>query len=204
MLRLRNLIPNPQQILATPGSDDSARFNLYAPYVKSLNVYGTKLHYYKIIDWRPLCLQRRRGSLLPNLHSLIIHTSCDSHGLDQLMWISVFNSSSLGEYKVVPNNLLGQPPVVSHTAASVILQAILAVHPRLRKLAFFPSIDRGSDTGDGENNLLAHLWRRPFEHWLKSAGELEEITSTLALVQRASIKVISTLQHLESLTLYWV
>jgi hypothetical protein len=202
MLQKRKLILNQQQILATPGSEDFARFNLYAPYIKSLNVYGTKLHYYTLIGWRPLLIQRQTGALLPNLLSLIIHTSCDSHGLDQLMWISVFKSSSLVEYQVIPGDLLGQPPVVSHIAASVILQTILGEHPRLRKLAIFPSAERGTDADDGENNLLTFLWRRPFEQWLKDTEELEEITSTLALVRSAPIKVISTLPCLKSLTLY--
>ncbi|KAG8682930.1 hypothetical protein FRC08_014642, partial [Ceratobasidium sp. 394] len=78
------------------------RFDLYAPFVRSLDIYGLSYDYTKLSGWWTLTSRNRRQPLLPNLHTLVIQSSCNTHGPDQAMWIQALGSSSLLDLMITP------------------------------------------------------------------------------------------------------
>ncbi|KAG8792089.1 hypothetical protein FRC12_007200 [Ceratobasidium sp. 428] len=127
--------PEPREVslLDTVRSSNAfARFDVYAPYVKSLDVYGNKRKRFKITGWKVLIARSRNHVLLPNLHTLVTQTSCDSHGPDQIMWVAAFNSPSLVNLLIAPSEL-GGGPAISYEAASVVMRTISPQISKLRK-----------------------------------------------------------------------
>ncbi|KAG8718682.1 hypothetical protein FRC08_004684 [Ceratobasidium sp. 394] len=88
---------------------DFARFNIYAPFVRRLRVYGRTARYFKG-ERRRICTQwARQGTLLPNVTSVTLLTSDLYPDSESLFWFDLFLIPSLQELSV-------QPVARNHTA----------------------------------------------------------------------------------------
>ncbi|KAG8737489.1 hypothetical protein FRC10_008110 [Ceratobasidium sp. 414] len=181
--------------------DPFPRFDIYAPHVRSLNVYGHERNYFKVSGWRVLISHAQERVLLPNLHTLTIQTSCDRHGPDQPMWVGAFASPSLVNLLVVPGGG-SDPATVSYSAAAFILDSLMTHRPKLQKLGLFPNLAIGDFGGEGESGLLAFLPGDPFYEYLDGTSSLRHLSSTLAWFQREALPILGQLPHLETMSIY--
>ncbi|KAG8702525.1 hypothetical protein FRC08_003438 [Ceratobasidium sp. 394] len=199
------IIGNPPEEIDLVGSSQFEhpfrRFDIYAPHVRSLDVYGHEGNYFKISGWTVLISHARQRALLPNLHTLTIRTSCDLHGPDQPMWVGAFASPSLVNLLVIPGDPLNLP-TISYSAASFILGSLMTHCPRLQKLGLFPSVVIGDFGGEGESGLLAFLSREPFYKYLDGVTSLRHLSSTLAWFRPEALPVLGQLPHLETMSIY--
>ncbi|KAG9074560.1 hypothetical protein FS749_013860 [Ceratobasidium sp. UAMH 11750] len=176
-----------------------ARFDLYRSYIKNLNIYGPKNKLFKVTGWKILIARAQRQALLPNLQTLSIQTTCNSHGPDQPMWVGAFSTPSLVNLLIAPSDL-SLAPTVSYPAASMILKSLIMHHPKIERLGLFPDSNLGRDGSDGGNNLLAFLSGRPFYEYIGYATGLRHLSCTLAWFKEKPLQVLGHLPHLESIT----
>ncbi|KAG8682864.1 hypothetical protein FRC09_016481, partial [Ceratobasidium sp. 395] len=181
--------------IASSSHVDFSRFEIYAPYVRRLSVYGPGPvgHYYQVDGWEHLILRAQQRPLLPNLLSIILQSSCDGHGSDQLLWIKTFISPSLINIQATPHSV-SSPPCVTSLMADVIMDSIAERCPRLFRLSIFPS--RGPK--QEENNLLGYLRRRPYRESLRALPMLMELTCSVTMLED-SFSVISSMPQLRRL-----
>ncbi|KAG8760485.1 hypothetical protein FRC12_009567 [Ceratobasidium sp. 428] len=192
--------PNVNIAWVAERSHPFTRFDIYAPYVKSLDVYGRKRKHFKVIGWKVLITRARNQALLPNLHTLIIQTSCDSHGPDQPMWAAAFASPSLVNLSIIPSKP-GETPTISWAAASVLMKHVLPFASKLQKIGLFPDDDVGSYIKDGESHFLAMLSEDPFYEYVRSATNLRHLSGSLAWTDDKSLLILGQLPYLETITL---
>ncbi|KAG8702523.1 hypothetical protein FRC08_003436 [Ceratobasidium sp. 394] len=177
------------------------RFEIYAPYVKSLDVYGRKRKLFDVSGWKVLISRAQQQVLLPNLHTLTIQTLCDSHGPDQLMWIETFASPALTNLLIVPS-VPSEAPTISYAAASSIMKTLKPHLPRLQRLSLFPDYEVGGYADKGESNFLALLSGNPFHTYMADATSLRHLSGTLAWTDSESLLILAQLPHLETITIH--
>ncbi|KAG8702524.1 hypothetical protein FRC08_003437 [Ceratobasidium sp. 394] len=179
------------------------RFDFYAPYVKSLDVYGRKEKFFKVFGWKVLISRAQKQLLLPSLHTLAIRTSCGAHGPDQPMWIGAFASPSLVNLRVSFEYIdASNHPTISYPAASMIMKSVVAHHPKLERLGVFPYYEKGMHGEEGESNLLAFLSGNNFYEYVADLTSLREISGTLAWFNDEALLLLGELPHLETLAAY--
>ncbi|KAB5589448.1 hypothetical protein CTheo_7102 [Ceratobasidium theobromae] len=197
--------PNCKKIVIGMASStvDFTRFDIYAPYVRRLNIYGSSAQYYQVSGWSPLVLRANSKTLLPNLLSIVIQSAHDDHGPDQVMWIRAFASPSLLTIQAIPGRPNSRtPPRVSPSAASVILDIIAGCCPRLMRLSLFVSEALPLDKHDGENNMLCFFWKRPYYEYLRAFPALFELTCCVFMLEPDPLRLIASLPHLSRLSVY--
>ncbi|KAG9080177.1 hypothetical protein FS749_008104 [Ceratobasidium sp. UAMH 11750] len=183
-------------------SNPFLRFNVYAPHVKSLDVYGRNRKLFKVKGWTVLISHARRRVLLPNLHTIILQPGFDdSYGPDQAMWIGAFASPSLVNLLITPSNPFAVP-TVSYAAASFVLKHVTAHCPALQRLGLFPSKEMGGFGEEGESSFLAFLFEEPFYQYVAGVTGLRHLSGTLAWFEDTSLKIIGRLPHLETISIY--
>ncbi|KAG8792088.1 hypothetical protein FRC12_007199 [Ceratobasidium sp. 428] len=192
--------PDVNIVWAFERSHPFTRFDIYAPYVKSLDIYGRKRKHFKVLGWKVLITRARNQALLPNLHTLIIQTSCDSHGPDQPMWVAAFASPSLVNLSIVPSEP-GETPTISWAAASVLMKHVLPFASKLQKIGLFPDDDVGNHANNGESHFLAMLSEDPFYEYVRSATNLRHLSGSLAWTDDKSLLILGQLPYLETITL---
>ncbi|KAG9086189.1 hypothetical protein FRC06_003233 [Ceratobasidium sp. 370] len=182
--------------IASSSHVDFSRFDIYAPYVRRLNVYGPGPvgHYYQVDGWDHLIVRAQQKPLLPNLLSIILQSSCDEHGPDQLVWIKTFICPSLINIQATPHSV-SSPPCISPLMADVILDAVAERCPRLFRLSLFPSRTLKYE----ENNLLGYLRRRPYYESLRALPTLVELTCSTMMLESDSLRIVSSLPQLHRL-----
>ncbi|KAG9080191.1 hypothetical protein FS749_008089, partial [Ceratobasidium sp. UAMH 11750] len=98
---------------ASSSSVDFSRFDIYAPYVRILRVYGPgNGSYYRVEGWKHLAVRTQQRLLLPRLSSIVIQSSKSDAKSNALLWIKTFISPSLRSIQVVPDTIKS-PPCVS-------------------------------------------------------------------------------------------
>lgn len=188
---------------------DFSRFDIYAPFVRRLNVYGMTVQHYQVSGWHPLNRRSQSRPLLPNLVSLNLQAASDISGLDQIMWIQTFLSPSLVNIQVAPV-LPGSPqgstfsytPRISPLATSVILQSIVERCPKLMRLSLFMSEALVGDPHDGETPLLSCMWKKPFYEHLHDLPLLTELTCTTLMLEHDSLGVLGSIPQLRRLIVH--
>ncbi|KAG8760484.1 hypothetical protein FRC12_009566 [Ceratobasidium sp. 428] len=176
------------------------RFDVYAPHVKTLDVYGSRREHFKIVGWKVLIARARKQALLPNLHTLVTRTSCGSHGPDQLMWVEAFNSPSLINVLITPDKP-GMAPTISYEAASAIMRTIEPQVSNLRNIGLFPDYRVGDHSHDGESTFLALLSGDPFYMYIRGASSLQHLSGSLGWMNEEPILILGQLPCLETITI---
>ncbi|KAG9086341.1 hypothetical protein FS749_003698 [Ceratobasidium sp. UAMH 11750] len=182
--------------IASSSSVDFSRFDIYAPYVRRLNVYGPGPvgNYYQVDGWDHLIVRAQQKPLLPNLLSINLQSLCDGHGPDQLVWIKTFISPSLIHIQATPHSVCS-PPCISPLMADVILDAVAERCSRLFRLSLLPSRTLKYE----ENNLLGYLRKRPYYESLRALSTLVELTCTTMMFEKDSLCVLGSLPQLHRL-----
>ncbi|KAG8737488.1 hypothetical protein FRC10_008109 [Ceratobasidium sp. 414] len=176
------------------------RFDLYAPLVRSLDIYGPAYDYVKLSGWWTLISRNRRQPLLPNLLTLGIRSLCHTHGPDQAMWIQALASPSLLNLMITPTTFAG--PTVSYPMASFILKSAVDLCPNLRFLGLFPDANLGDIGQDAESHFLMLLSHEPFYNHLAGLGRLRGLAGTTAWFNKKPLGILSRVPHLEFLAIY--
>ncbi|KAG9091023.1 hypothetical protein FS749_000120 [Ceratobasidium sp. UAMH 11750] len=184
-------------------SNPFSRFDVYAPHVKSLDVYGRNRQVFKVTGWAILVSRAHQRVLLPNLHTIVIQTKPreDSFGPDQAMWIGAFASPSLINLLITPSRPR-VAPTVSYAAASFILRSVMVHRPALRRLGLYPHMEIGNFGEEGESSFLAFLSGAPFYQYVAGVTSLRHLSGILAWFEDEALKVIGQLTHLETISIY--
>ncbi|KDN33977.1 hypothetical protein RSAG8_12936, partial [Rhizoctonia solani AG-8 WAC10335] len=183
---------------------DFTRFDIYAPLVKSLDLYGDSKHSYDFSGWSTL--NQRQSPLLPHLSSLTMRGTCGSRGSgDQLLWTTLLASSTLREVRTVssgkkrPNPLLVAPVV-----ASLLLSKITHQCPDLQVLSIFPepSLTSTGSYKEGIFETFLTFSQPPFQHYLAQSRQLRELASTGLILQSDVLPIVASLPRLVHLEIF--
>ncbi|KAF8599984.1 hypothetical protein BDV93DRAFT_608918 [Ceratobasidium sp. AG-I] len=187
-------------------ADPFSRYDLYAPHVRSLNIYGSQREEFKVSGWSLLINRAQQKSLLPNLRSLIIESPAKSYvgrsyPNNQLMWTLAFTSPALVILSVPPTTA-SILPAISYRMASAILKSVTQYCTGLQELSLFPDSMLGRHQDDGENSLLMFISGDPFYQYLVGANQLRHLSGTMAWLRPEPLLVLGKLPLLESITIY--
>ncbi|KAG8711772.1 hypothetical protein FRC09_020411 [Ceratobasidium sp. 395] len=174
------------------------RFDLYAPHVKHLDVYGPTGVIFKVTGWKVLVARSQRRLLLPNLQTTTIMTTCNSSGPCQPMWVGTFSSPSLVNLEITADNL-SNAPTISYHAASFIMKSLTAHCPKIKRLGLFPYSIDGDHAEDAESSLLAFLSGDKFYEYVSTLTSLIHLSCTFAWLQVPALRILGRLPHLESI-----
>ncbi|KAG9083031.1 hypothetical protein FRC07_014033, partial [Ceratobasidium sp. 392] len=178
------------------------RFDIYAPFVKSLDIYGPSNDFFNTTGWWPLVLRNRQQTLFPKLHTLSIKTSCNPHEHIQLgMWIQALASPSLVNFLVLPIRT-DKGPIVSYPMAAFMLKSAQKLCPNLKSLSLFPDSNEGDIGFDGESPFLMLLAEEPFYSYLPGLHDLRSFSSSIAWFGEEALGVLSRMPNLERLVIY--
>ncbi|KAG8681340.1 hypothetical protein FRC08_015702 [Ceratobasidium sp. 394] len=180
------------------------RFNFYAPFVRRLNIYGKRAVRFGIRGWTYLMRLSTRQTLLPNLVSLDMTTSC-KYGWDLALWVRLFASSSVVNVLLIPNpfeTAVG----ISYPVAATILKYLIEHCPHLRNVCLFPDKEAShAEIYDSKgDSLAALLYDQPFHHYLLPTLGIRQLSCSLSVLENENLKALSQLPHLERLTVHAV
>ncbi|KAG8791097.1 hypothetical protein FRC12_010147 [Ceratobasidium sp. 428] len=173
-------------------------FNVYAPFVTQLRVYGRVIRCFRGERRRACITRARQGSLLPNLTSVTILTSDPYHDSESLLWIDLLASPALLKLYIKPltNNTTAW---VSYLATSNILGNILTTAPAIEELEIYP-LDIIKLPRIGRATKL-ELWSPSLHRRFCSFTQLRRITSSICLLSNRGLATLSALPGLESLSI---
>ncbi|KAG9074771.1 hypothetical protein FS749_013641 [Ceratobasidium sp. UAMH 11750] len=179
------------------------RFNIYAPFVKHLEICGISGDNGKIPNLDGLIALSNQQILLPNLVSLTITPCSTICYWNWIFWIRIFACESLADVVATPSSP-SVVPEVSHLATSVALKWIVDRCPRLESLSLYPSqkVKNIAHIKPEVHKLLAPLYERPFHHYLLPTLGIRQLSCSLAVLGKDGLKALSMLPHLERLTVY--
>ncbi|KAF8604317.1 hypothetical protein BDV93DRAFT_555590 [Ceratobasidium sp. AG-I] len=177
---------------------DFSRFDVYAPWVRYLRVYGRTSKYLRG-EYRRRCAQRsQQSSLFPKLESITMHTSDLHHDSDALVWVDILAAPTLAELRVVPIEKVGATAFVSFTATTKLSQALSESGPNIKRLEFYPSSAVNNSDDDEISDML---WKSLLGKSFESFVGLREITSSVLLIDRGGLAILGALPCLEKLLL---
>ncbi|KAG8717098.1 hypothetical protein FRC09_014751 [Ceratobasidium sp. 395] len=191
-------------INSQPAALDFSRLQLYAPYVKSIEIHRTNS--LVTSNWSVLNSALDQRPLLPNLQSLAIHGPRPRVQLYVPLyvdWISWFASPSLTSFVFVS---LEEGLDIDHPTppleVSIILQAILEGRPELERLVLPHCSSRLGVESEHATKLLGRWQAQAPEQYLRQLHSLRELEGSMVLLTLSFLQVISCLPRLQSLRLY--
>lgn len=204
---IRTAIPGKRtNILRTcvPSNPDFTRFNIYAPLVKALNIYGCSDHPYEFTNWK--ALTSREAPLLPKLLSLTIKFARSLGGYDdQILWITTLLSPSLREIRAMPAQLSKhhtRTPAIPPLLVALMLKKVVPQCPHLKVLSIFPDPNVDEDQAEKPLSTFLSMSEPPFHYYLAQAQQLCELTSNEQILKHDVLLVIGSLPQLARLEIY--
>ncbi|KAJ1305888.1 hypothetical protein OPQ81_010608 [Rhizoctonia solani] len=204
----------PLTVMRFPGSFNLSRFNIYAPYIRELEINST-LHIDEYDNWDGFLAFTRSRNLLPNLERIRMVPSPSSPfeaiapiGGDTIKWATAFLSTSLRALWIAPDPRLYEVEIAStHFTwttlddARSLLQLAFWKCPMLDTLAILPG-----DLTVQKTRLISDVrgrfseYRPPFPLFPPFRNLRTLITSPSCLEPK-SFGVLSTMPSLESLSI---
>jgi hypothetical protein len=178
---------------------DLTRFKMYAPFVKSLEIYGEHARNYETTNWQALAAYAKNTTLLPNLVRLTLTAPFPISSRNQLLWIRTFLGPSLLEIQVI--KMGSSFPSVSFPVASCLLKHISSISPRVQRFSIF--IEPEASHGPEEDSVMMGFWEPPLHGYFKNLLALQELTCTEIILQPEAFPSITQLPLLERLEI-WV
>ncbi|KAG9102658.1 hypothetical protein FRC07_010185 [Ceratobasidium sp. 392] len=174
---------------------DFTRFDVYAPFIRKLRVYGRTDRYFKG-ERRRICTRRaREGALLPNLTSVTLLTSDLAPGSAALFWLDLFLKPSLRELSVKPAAKT-ETAWVSYSVAAGILEKLITTCSAVERLELYPRDIAGDDSNTGSGELL------PLgPHDIGLCTHLRSVTIGTCILSHGGFAALGALSQLQSLTL---
>ncbi|KAG9094913.1 hypothetical protein FRC06_010346, partial [Ceratobasidium sp. 370] len=186
--------------ISLDGSSNFERFDIYAPFVKHLDVYGKRRKHFKLSEWHTLFRRARKGPLLPNLVSLTLNATDFYFAVDQMLWISAFASPSLLRFTPI-HVRHSEMSLISSLAASIILKTLNERSPHIQSLGLYPQREIGPGQADGESCLLNMMWPGPFLPYLQSLSNLRSLSTSLWTIVGDGLLVLGGLPQLGNLVI---
>lgn len=184
---------------------DFARFLLYTPHVKHLEIFQSeKDEDHAINEWEKLVLLSGDIQLLPNLRSLTLtkRSSPSRQTHFETPWLASFIHPPLQVLRTIM--LDGQnPPTISFPGGSFLLRTLGSTCLDLRSLEIYPT--RGQELSLRDQQILAQLEEaeegpecfRP----LSGLTALRSLATTVSALQQTGLDILSHLPQLEHLEL---
>ncbi|KAG8773597.1 hypothetical protein FRC12_002446 [Ceratobasidium sp. 428] len=176
------------------------RFDIYAPFVRQLRVYGRTARYFKG-ERRRICTRRaEEGMLLPSVTSVTLLTSDLDTDSAAVFWLDLFLMPSLRELNVKPATKTSTA-WVSYSVASKILGQLTTTCSDIERLEFYPKeITRdGGERGVYDvASRLALFSPRDF----CSCTQLRRVTSSISILSDGGLSALSGLPRLYYLSLH--
>ncbi|KAG9123956.1 hypothetical protein FRC07_013368 [Ceratobasidium sp. 392] len=174
---------------------DFTRFDMYAPFVKQLRVYGRTARYFKG-ERRRICIHRaQEGVLLPNLTSVTLLTSDLTPDSAALFWLDLFLTPSLRELRIQPA-VMTETAWVSYSVASDILEKLITTGSVVESLELYPRHTTGdySSTDSGKPLPLD-----PYDVGL--CTQLRSVTIGTCILSHGGFAALGSLPQLQRLAL---
>lgn len=186
------------QTIILPDQPDLTRFNIYAPWVRRLEIFGGGCSQ-DIRNSGPLLNILTGRPLLPNLRILTTHIGAEISSKDLLWFINLCFSPTLVEIRTILHKR-GLPSRISPAAAPGFLQNIRNTCPQIEILEFYPE-----DSEYGSNLTGVETYYIPGNEYritLASFSNLRSFTSTMYILQPETFSVLGNLPNLESLGIH--
>ncbi|KAG8768997.1 hypothetical protein FRC12_005227 [Ceratobasidium sp. 428] len=176
-------------------SADFSRFDMYAPYVRSLEVHSNTL----ASPWKTLLLRSKQRPLLQHLSSLTIWQEDHENPINkELMWMSVFLTQSLTSIRIRASSGTWIRPICG---ASVLLNIIVTSSPQVKYLTL-PAISEGTEEADSEYCLLNLLPDRPVAESFRALSNLRLLTVSFWIFRNGSLQALGSLPRLKILRIF--
>ncbi|CAE6443324.1 unnamed protein product [Rhizoctonia solani] len=178
----------------TRSKPDLSRYDIYAPWVQELEIYGG--YYQEIADSNSFLTLLGGRPPLPNLRRLTAYTIAPIDGQDLMDFFNMFISPSLTELRtIIPNEGLPQISGCSVPPLSVpkFLEKIQKTCPQIHVLEFYPE-DRYAS-----NRSQRYIPSNESRSILSSFLNLRSFSSTTYTLESAIFSILGQLPHLESL-----
>lgn len=176
-----------------------ARFNIYAPFVKNLEIFRCEYQQFVMANSQSLIDFAQTCELLPNLVSLTLQAD-NTRRLGYLFWTRIFASRSMlniqaiyGKYDVMP--------VTSTERESVLMRTIVSRCPNVQKLAFFSFA--GSSVGEHDLDTSFARDPTPMCTFLAKATSLTELIGSMSFLEHGALRAIGSLPNLRRLKIYY-
>ncbi|KAF8598817.1 hypothetical protein BDV93DRAFT_322720 [Ceratobasidium sp. AG-I] len=181
-----------------PSTPNLDRFNVYAPWVQRLEVFGGD---YKYILQKSEALFHLAFThpILPNLRALTLTITAEPSTDEHLFFTELFLSPTLVEIRHVRQG--DNPPYLEIRSAPGLVQKILAVCPGVQILEFYPGHLLGRQSALGRNTIFS-LPDISFHMDLARFSNLRSFTGTLNIFEPATLQALGSLPLLESLDAY--
>ncbi|KAG9122966.1 hypothetical protein FRC07_000420 [Ceratobasidium sp. 392] len=199
------IVESPRPTISqSEGSDDTAdsiidfsRFDVYAPFVRQLRVYGRTARYFKG-ERRQVCVSRaQKELLLPHLASIALMTTDLYHDSDALYWLDLFLTPSLRELRVTPITK-SYTAYVSYPATYALLDKLVTTCSTIERLEFYP-IDIRRRAGRHPDNSTNMLWPTTTRPDFSSFTQLRRITSSIGILDQGGLAALGALPRLQFL-----
>ncbi|QRV89602.1 F-box-like domain protein [Ceratobasidium sp. AG-Ba] len=177
-------------------SSDLSRLSIYAPLVRSLQIFESEYQAYSIDSWANLAayLPFLGRSFLPNLQRLIVNSSASLIG--GMGWVGIFLSPSLVEIQL-PTNSENSQAWIPESEASALLASVAVRCPSLQAITILSR----SDEKRGGTGLRRSMAALSYEY-VASMTSLRVLTIGKYIIQPESLKNIGLLPALETLAIH--
>ncbi|KAB5592245.1 hypothetical protein CTheo_4290 [Ceratobasidium theobromae] len=179
---------------------DYTRFDIYAPFVKNLAVYGRTCQYFRG-ELRNKALSRAlKEPLLPNMTSMTMYISDLQHDADSLIWIELLLSPSLTMLRFEPDSSASLA-LLSYPATRAVIRKLVSTCRNIKELVVYPG-DIAKDIPDDEAGPPHILWIPDIKNSFVTLTHLCDITSSIMILDGDGLAVLGGLPRLECLALY--
>jgi hypothetical protein len=194
-----------------PSPADFSRFDLYAPFVQSLYVFGgggrSKREDFGIdASWQTLIFRARQSPLLPNLTTLTLDEAFEKDD-EPALWVSAFASKSLKSFYV--RKLAPKASGVTSSLTSVLLGLVTQSCPDLQniRLCLGPPYEQSEtsfwDSGpsNAPNLLRIVLGVSASQTW-QNIRNLRSLVTDIHAIDGHSLLSLGQLPYLDSLDIH--
>ncbi|CAE6437896.1 unnamed protein product [Rhizoctonia solani] len=186
------------EFLGSPNQEDLDRWNLYAPFVRHLEIFEDESPYFHMSTFLALLSYARQKVLLPNLTKLVLNPD-EPQSMNYLFWVNVFGSSSLRDLQASCRS--NQMPMVSNDRESTVIQAIVKQCPNLTTLGFFSY--PYSEKIENEYDKLFMRYPHPMQNFLSRASSLTNLIGSVSFLLPRSLAALGQLPNLERLEIHY-
>ncbi|CAE6478706.1 unnamed protein product [Rhizoctonia solani] len=179
----------------------TTRFNFYAPFVTSLDIFKYQDDRISILNPQPLIQFANVRELLPNLKCLELTTDWKRR-FNCVFWTNIFACRSLLEVNI-PSSSDCEREFISDAAASGLTSTLQRRSSHIQKLTFFSH--RNSPV-DEEENLLDRNFnhdRTPMHTFLPQFTSLTTINGSIGLLESPALLALGSLPELKHLAVLY-
>ncbi|KAF8598816.1 hypothetical protein BDV93DRAFT_512199 [Ceratobasidium sp. AG-I] len=184
--------------ITLPSTLDLTRFDLYAPWVQRLEVFGGEYEH-SLHNADALFHTSSTRHLLPNLRVLTISARAETSLYECLSFTALFLSPTLVEIRHARQGK--DPRYLKIRPALWLVQKILGVCPNVEMLEFYPGQESGGNSSL-EGNMVFSLPGVSMHATLAGFSYLRSFTSTIYIFESAMLQVLGNLPLLESLDVF--